>query len=385
MLYFDIAMPITLLVVVTIAMLLNQRTEKKLKSTVEGREFKTRDVVFLIVFMAILVSVLAYGAMVNPDALFENALLVFFLSAYTTLLFTISFVFSAVTKTRAQLLSAGFGSASILAGLICLSPQLRDSFAPIRLAAFFGLAIFCFSVVVYEQYKNIKKSRWYLAVQPAATFLLLFVFLNVINNTGTAAVWFPAVMDVFGLSFAILIILYLSSLFSWKTVGFFAVLLTTMDIILVFTGPMVAAATAFTGLGLPVLVYLPHIPLIHYTGPTNIFGYAPVGLGLGDFFFAGVLAVQTLKKFGLKTAFASVVAMTVAFGLWEASFIVVLPAISGVIGHELAGFPGTLMIVTGWAPIILVKLLLERGKTPPPPAINQPQEASPQNENMPIK
>ena len=42
------------------------------------------------------------------------------------------------------------------------------------------------------------------------------------------------------------------------------------------------------------------------------------GLGLGDFFFAGVLAVQTFNKFGKKTAFIAAVAMAVAFGIWEA-------------------------------------------------------------------
>ena len=55
-------------------------------------------------------------------------------------------------------------------------------------------------------------------------------------------------------------------MFSWKTVGLFAVLLTTMDIILVIgTGTMVQAANQFTGLGLPVLVYLPNIPLIFHS------------------------------------------------------------------------------------------------------------------------
>ena len=154
-----------------------------------------------------------------------------------------------------------------------------------------------------------------MAVQPAAIFILLFVFFNFIHNPGTAAIWTPYLMDVFGLTFAILIILYLSSLFSWKTVGLFAVLLTAMDIILVIgTGTMVQAATQFTGLGLPVLVYLPNIPTIISTQGGILFR----GLGLGDFFFAGVLAVQTFNKFGKKTAFISIVAMAVAFGIWEA-------------------------------------------------------------------
>ena len=68
-------------------------------------------------------------------------------------------------------------------------------------------------------------------------------------------------MDVFALTFAVLIILYLSTLFNWKTVGLFAVLLTSLDIILVIgRTAMVAAATKFSGLGLPVLVYCPTSP-----------------------------------------------------------------------------------------------------------------------------
>ena len=48
----DIAMPIALFIVVIVAMLLNKRTEGKLMSTVEEKEFKTRDIVLLVVFMA---------------------------------------------------------------------------------------------------------------------------------------------------------------------------------------------------------------------------------------------------------------------------------------------------------------------------------------------
>ena len=89
-----------------------------------------------------------------------------------------------------------------------------------------------------------------MAAQPPAIFVLLFVFFNFIYNAGTVAVWAPFLMDVFGLTFAILIILYLSSLFNWKTVGLFAVLLTTMDIILVIGTPaMVTAANYSLDLG----------------------------------------------------------------------------------------------------------------------------------------
>jgi len=357
MLSLDVAMPTALLIVVTVAMLLNKRVEGKLQSTIEEKEFKTRDIILLVVFMAIIISAIAYISLINPGAVFQNILLVFFLSSYTVLLFTFSYVFSNLPKIRAQSLSVGFGVAGLITGFACLLGPLQDSFTVFRVAAFFGLAIFCFGVIVFERRKTaVSKERWYVAVQPPATFVLLFVFFNFIHNSGTASVWSPFLMDVFGLTFAILIILYLSSMFSWKTVGLFAVLLTTMDIILVIgTGTMVQAANQFTGLGLPVLVYLPNIPLIlSQQGP--LFR----GLGLGDFFFAGVLAVQTFNKFGKKTAFIAVVAMAVAFGIWEAFLPDILNWLQPIIGREIGGFPGTLMIISGWAPIIAWKLLSKR-------------------------
>jgi len=383
MLYFDIAMPLTLLAVVTVAMLLNKRVAGRLESTLEEKEFQTRDVVLLVVFMAVVISAITYISIINPGAVFENALLVIFLSSYTMLLFTISFVFANLPKARAQLVSVGFGVASAVAGFACMLGPLQDAYTTIRVVAFFGLTAFCIGVIVFEQLKTYSKPKWYVAVQPPAIFVLLFVFLNFINNSGTAAVWFPVVMDIFGLTFAVLIILYLSSLFSWKTVGLFAVLLTGLDIVLVFSGPMVKAASTFTGLGLPVLVYLPNVPLFPYTGAQNIFGFAPVGLGLGDFFFAGVLAVQTFNKFGQKIAFAAVIAMTIAFGIWESALPTLFNVLSPILGHQLTGFPGTLMILTGWAPVVGWKLLSEKRKGAKP-AVGTTSEVS-KEQNLPVQ
>jgi hypothetical protein len=383
--YFDVAMPTTLLIVVIVAMLLNKRVEGKLQSTIEEKEFQTRDIILLVVFMAIIISAIAYTSLLNPGAVFENVLLVFFLSSYTILLFTFSFVFSNVPKTRAQLLSVGFGVAGLVAGSACLLGPLQDSFTIYRVAAFFGLAIFCFGVAVYEQTKTSSKTRWYVAAQPPALFVLLFVFFNFIYG-GSLHVWYPLLMDVFGLTFAILIILYLSSLFSWKTVGLFAVLLTTMDIILVIGTPaMLSAANSFTGLGLPVLVYLPIIPLIRSVPHAiNFFGFAPAGLGLGDFFFAGVLAVQTFNKFGKKTAFIAAIGMAVAFGIWEAFLPDIINGLKPILGRDIGGFPGTLMIISGWAPIIAWKVLSERNKTAKAPVVEQPPQA-PKEQSLPIQ
>jgi len=360
--YPDITMPITLMIVVTVAMLLTKRVEGKLKATVEEREFQTRDIILLVIFMAVVVSIIAYTSIFAPGQLLNNIFLLFFLGSYTLLLFTFSYLFSNVAKIRAQLLSIGFGIASVIAGSASLLEPLNDALSFYRAAAFFGLAIFCFAVAILEQTRPKTKERWYLAAQPPALFALLFILFNVFY-AGALDVWYPILMDVFGLTFAILIILYLSSLFNWKTVGLFAVLLTTLDIILVFSGPMVQAAGTFTRLGLPVLVFLPKIPLtIAPANYMNFFGFLPSGLGLGDFFFAGVLAVQTFKKFGVKTAFIAIIAMTVAFGIWEAFLPDILASLSPIIGHTIGGFPGTLMIISGWAPIVALKVLSERRK-----------------------
>jgi hypothetical protein len=359
----DLAMPIALFLVVTVAMLLNKRVEGKLMATVEQKTFKTRDIILLIVFMAIVVSVIAVTSYLNPGAVFQNILMIIFLSSYTMLLFTFSYVFSNLTKLRAQLLSVGFGVAALVAALASLLGPLSDSLTIYRATAFFALAGFCFVVAIYEQIKAASKSsRWYVAAQPPAIFVLLFVLFNFLYG-GTFQVWYPILMDVFGLTFAILIILYLSSMFSWKTVGVFAVLLTIMDIILVIGTPvMVGAAKQFTGLGLPVLVYLPNVPFVYSTQGALL----SRGLGLGDFFFAGVLAVQTYNKFGKKTALIAAVAMAVAFGLWEAFLGDIITGLVPILGRNIQGFPGTVMIISGWAPIIALKLLSERNKIKTP-------------------
>ena len=380
----DVAMPIALFVVVAVAMFLNRKVEGKLMATVEERQFKTRDIILLVVFMAIVISVIAYSSLVAPEQVFQRVFLLIFLGSYTMLLFTFSYIFSNLAKKRAQLISLGFGSVSAIAGAVSLLGPLSDSFTVYRTIAFFSLAIFCFGTIILEQKKMVSKARWYVAAQPPALFLLLMVFFNVIYG-GAVQVWYPLLMDVFGFTFAILIILYLSSMFSWKTVGLFAILLTIMDIILVIgTGTMVQAANQFTGLGLPVLVYLPNVPLIPaISGNINFFGFAPRGLGLGDFFFAGVLAVQTFKKFGKKTAIVAVVAEAVAFGIWEAFLPDILAFLNPIVGRNIGGFPGTLMILSGWAPVIAWKVLSERGKNKIA-AVSQPVEV-PKDQSLSVQ
>ena len=180
--------------------------------------------------------------------------------------------------------------------------------------------------------------------------MLLFFFYN-----GTE-VWFPYLLDVYGIIFALLIVIYLSTLFKWKTVFIFAAFLTAMDIVLVWvTGTMVQAANAVSNLGLPVLVAFPTIPLVTLEG-----GILLLRLGLGDFFFAGILTTQTLKKFGRKTAVLSLVTICVSFGVFELFLL----------NKELydllpvKALPATLPILIGWLPVVAVKILMERNKKP---------------------
>jgi hypothetical protein len=358
----DIAMPLALLLLVTVAVFLNKRTESKLTASVEEKEFQPKDIIMLVVVMAIVISVIAVTSFLNPGQVFENVLLAVFLGSYTMLLFTFSYIFSNLKKVRAQLLSFGFGVASLIAGAASLLSQLSDGATIFRVGAFFGLAIFCFAVTLYEQRKpDDKKAKWYVAVQPPALFLLLFAFFNIVYS-GSVMVWFPVLMDVFGVTFAILIILYLSPMFNWKTVGMFAALLTVLDVILVFSGPMVAAATTFTGLGLPVLIYLPNVPI--HLSSLGAIGFR--GLGLGDFFFAGILAVQTFHQFGKKIAYTSIVAMALAFGIWEAF----LPEITAY--FHIGGFPATVCIISGWLPVAAIMTYLQKKKKQSNPPVADP-------------
>ena len=374
----DLAMPTALFIVITLAMFLNKRVEKKLLTTVEQKEFKTRDILLLVVFMVFMILIIAYASMVNPGGLVPNILLLVFMSSYSMLLFTFSYVFTNLTKIRAQEISAAFGIISLIAGLISFLGPVSDGYTIFRVLAFFIFAAFCLGIVAFEQKNVITKARWYIAAQPPALFVLLFFFFAFLYN-GTFNVWFPILLDAFGFTFAFLIILYLSSLFTWKTALIFAAILPILDTTLVFTGPMVAAAKTFTGLGLPVLVWLPKIgmPKLHLLVPPTS-SIALSGLGLGDFFFAGVLAVQTLNKFGKQTALIAAFAIALSFGIWEAF----LPQIDAY--FHIGGFPATVCIITGWAPVALWKFLSTRNKSAAVPAVAEtPQTSSEQN--LPIQ
>lgn len=332
MLSFDVAMPAALFVVTLVAMLLDRRIEGKLKTTFEEREFRRRDAILFVVMISVAVSVIVFVP--------QMAIIVVFLFSYSTLLFTFSYIFSGIRKRRAQLFCLGFGVASLVAGTVALLDPFARSLMFYGAVALFGLAAFAFVALVFEQKRSDGKQRWYLAVMPPALFVLLFLVYN-----GTA-LWFPFLLDTYGVIFAVLIILYLGSLFTWKSALIFAGFLTIMDIILVLvTGIMVTAAQTVSGLGLPVLISLPTLPLI-----ITERGIQYMSLGLGDFFFAGILATQTFRKFGKRTAVLSAIAMSVSFGIFEALLLT----------YRFGAFPGTLMIICGWLPVVAWKILSER-------------------------
>ena len=336
MLTFDLSMPLVLLGVTVVSLLLSGRTEQKLKTAFEEREFKTRDAVLFVVLIAVAVSVVVFVP--------GYALLAVFLFSYSALLFTFSLLFSNMSRRRAQGFFVGVGLAGLAAGVTALligSGPFRFYLGYVSL----GFAFFAFAAVVYEQFKAGLKMRWHLAVSAPVLFLLVFFLFMYGKNTLLGLV----LLDVTGAMFAVFITLYLASLFTWKVTFIFAALLTVMDIILVLvTGFMVTAAEHVAGLGLPVLIVLPVFPPIFVTG--GILGLQPLSLGLGDFFFAGTLATQTYKKFGRRVALVSAVAMALSFGAFEAALL----------STDFGAFPGTLMIIIGWLPVVAWKLLSGR-------------------------
>lgn len=269
----DIAMPLTLFAVTLASVFLNQKTEGKLKTTLEDKEFRVRDTVMLVALMVAMISTIVFlRGLIAP-------LMILYLFSFSTLLFIFTYLYS---------------------------------------------------------------KRWYVATLPPAVFVVLYLLLR------DTSIWGDYLLSIYGVVFAILITLYVASLFSWKPTLIFAGLLTIMDIILVLvTGTMIQAVnTAFFGLSLPVVVGVPIVPLV----VRPVLGPWPIYLGLGDFFFAGLLAIQTFKRFGKRIAVISVIGMATSFFAWEIFELT----------FWKAGFPGTVMIICGWLPVAIGKLLKDR-------------------------
>ena len=326
---FDVAMPLTLFAVTMAAMFLGRKVEKKLKVVFEEKEFGVRDAILLVAAISVTVSLMVFIP--------QMAVMIMFLFAYSMLLFIFTYLFSDFKKAKARLFCTAFLIVSFVAATISLFNFGASSTVAYGALALYCLFGFAFIALLYEENRTNTKERWYLAILPPALFIVLYVFFS-----GTP-IWFPYLLNLYGVVFAILIILYLGSLFTWKTSLIFVCLLTVMDIILVlFTGTMVSAATKTISLNLPVLITLQTLPAVEFKGKIVY-----MMLGLGDFFFAGLLAIQTFKKFGKNFATLSVIAMSASFFTFEAFLLTYRPG----------PFPGTLMIICGWLPLMLWKRL----------------------------
>jgi len=269
--YFDVAMPLTVFTITVVSLFLNQKTERRLKMTFEERRFATRDVVLLVIFMAIMVSFMALSIQYS----FINPIMILFLFSYSALLFIFTYIFS--------------------------------------------------------------NKRWYLVILPSVVFILLYLFLR------DTVLWSYYLVNIYAAIFAVLVVLYMGTLFTWKTTWIFTILFTIADIISVLvTKSMVEYAEVGIGLKLPVAIMLPVIPLF-----VTEQGMEVTMLGLGDFFFAGLIAVQTMKKFGKGFAVSFVIAMSISFFIFQ---VVVRT-------YGITAFPGTVIIICGWLPLVLFKSL----------------------------
>jgi hypothetical protein len=337
---FDLLMPTLLFSVTLAAVFLGKRAEAKVQSTLENREFGTKDTALFVVMIVAAISVIAFIP--------EMAIMVVFLFSYASLLFTVSYTYSDMRAKRTVLYCGIFVVASILAAIASFLGVLPGDLVLYGIAAFTCLAACSLGILVYSQWRGSRKHRWYVAALSPVLFLLLFIFFSGTN------LWFPYLLDVYGLLFAILIVVYLAPMFNWKIIFAYALAITVMDIVLVW-GPghlMVEAANALTSLNLPVLVWFPNIPLIF--SPE---GYLALhGLGLGDLFFSGILSFQTLKRFGTKTTVISLIAIAISFGLFE--LMLMNPALADVL--PIKALPATLPILIGWLPVIGVRLLTNR-------------------------
>ena len=77
-------------------------------------------------------------------------------------------------------------------------------------------------------------------------------------------------------------------------------------------------------------------------------------LNFVEFFFAGLLAVQTFKRYGKRFSIVTAVGMTISFFIFEVLLLNFLRI----------PFAGTVMIITGWAPLVIIKELSRRKPEP---------------------
>jgi len=200
------------------------------------------------------------------------------------------------------------------------------------------LFLFAYSMLMFV-FTYVSIPKWYVAIIPSAVFVVLYVGLSGIAGFGNPDIWEYGLMNVYAVIFAVMVTTYIGNMFTWKTTLVFAVLLTVMDIIQVlYTRHMITAAQHIVGLKLPMLIKVPTVPPIYGEDGRWIFPF----LGIGDLFFAGLLATQTLRRFDKNHAIMATIGITISFFLFEVLMF----------NYSFAAFPGTLMIIIGWAAVI---------------------------------
>lgn len=176
----------------------------------------------------------------------------------------------------------------------------------------YSLGFFLFTYLVV--------SKWYLAFITPALFIALYF----------SPYWNLFALNLFAIVFAIFVSVYLGILFTWKTTAVFVILLTIMDIVhVLITGYIVESAERLVGeLRLPVVIIVPTFP------SEGLF----IALGLGDIFLAGLLSIQTARKYGKKFGLASIVAIATVF--------LVLNTV--LLNYYPQAFPATILVISGW-------------------------------------
>ena len=85
---FDISLPLALSLITVAVLFVHTKLSERVKSFLGGRELTTRDVILLVVMMSVMVTVLGWTVINIP----EMAVVVFFLYAYSTVLFIFTYL-----------------------------------------------------------------------------------------------------------------------------------------------------------------------------------------------------------------------------------------------------------------------------------------------------
>lgn len=178
----------------------------------------------------------------------------------------------------------------------------------------YSFVLFLFTYVAVE--------RMHFAVLPPIIFLALYF----------SEFWGPLSSTLFAVIFVISISIYVGSLFSWTTILVFAALITVMDVIQVFgTKFMGEAAGKAMALQLPVAIQVPMFPI---TGEAM--------LGLGDLFLAGLLSIQTSRRYNVRAGIISAISIGLAFFIFEIFYFRLRTY------FQATYFPATIIVVCGW-------------------------------------